>query len=375
MQLAVALTTMQISSIGHCDEKGNWLARMVGSRSTSGMEVAKKVATLKDDGTENYSLDFSADGNYLAVGAANKLTVTIWDWKTGKLLRTLERAQGAGLMESTESLLYSPNGRFLAVCHGRAAEAIVIRVWETESWTVVKDITDPVGGGGCNAIAFSPDGKFLFRVMNRFFTKPGDTVLVYDVSNWQYAWGLRTVPFGPVALALSPDGQLLALGGRVTGDSAPKTQIAILNIAQRTIVRTIPETVDFTFGRLGWSPDGRQIASIGPRGWNAFGNNGTGEYISGADTVMVFDALSGRKVSSEQVEVGHASLKYTPEGRYLVEGEMNGRGTGWGVRIWDGKHTQLLQEIPGNVIGLGVSRDGRYLAVGERGKVDIWQLK
>ena len=68
------------------------------------------------------------------------------------------------------------------------------------------------------------------------------------------------------ALAVSHDGNFIALGGEVIlGRGAPsKQQIAIVDTAQRAIVRTIPDTVDVQFGRLAWSPDGTRLTAIWP---------------------------------------------------------------------------------------------------------------
>ena len=115
---------------------------------------------------------------------------------------------------------------------------------------------------------------------------------------------------------------------------------------------------------------------MGQRGWDGRANDGHGAYTSGLDTVMVFDAHTGKQIAGDQLEdIAGTSLRYTPDGKYLIEGFMNGRGSGRGVRIWDGQHRELLQEIPGEVSGLAVSRDGHYLAVGEVGKTVVWQLK
>jgi WD40 repeat protein len=157
---------------------------------------------------------------------------------------------------------------------------------------------------------------------------------------------------------------------------ANQSLIAIVDLEQHAIIRTIQHTVGFDFGQLAWSPDGAHITAIGPRAWDGSANSGQGAYLSGLDTVMVFDAHSGNQITGEQLEdIARTSLRYTPDGKYLIEGVMNGRGSGLGVQIWDGQHRELLQVIPGEVSGLAVSRDGHYLAVGEVGKTIVWQLK
>jgi len=327
-------------------------------------DVAVKVTVLREKENINVSgLDFSPDGKHLAVVSIYE-TINIWDWKNNRIVRTVEKPQGANDGLVTEPIRYSPDGRLFAACHSRATNHIVARIWDTNTWEIVHDITDPVGGGDCNAIGFTPDGESLIRVLTRI-NQPGDNLIIYNTHTWESIWGLRTIPFQPKALAISPDGKFIALGGAVHDSGPIRNQIAVVDMERRAIVRIIPNTLSFSFGRLAWSPDGTQLTAIGRRAWDGTANHGKGAYTGGPDTVMVFDARSGKQLSGEQWgPVGHLSLRYTPDGKYLIEGDVNGKGTGLGVRIWDGQHRTLLQEIPGDVGSLAVSRDGHYFAMG-----------
>ena len=154
-----------------------------------------------------------------------------------------------------------------------------------------------------------------------------------------------------------------------------------MDLPQRAIVRTIQNTVDFDNGHLAWSPDGAYITAIGRRGWDG----SKGVYTSGLDTTMIFDVQTGKQLAGEQFhdaaatkvfqDIEGASLRYTHDGKYLIESFWNGRRSGRGVRIWDGQHRELLQEISGEAIGLAVSRDGHYFAVSTYKQISVWQLK
>lgn len=184
---------------------------------------------------------------------------------------------------------------------------------------------------------------------------PGDTFIVYSTDTWQPVWGLRTVPFQLGALAISPDGKFVAVGGMVIPGGHNYTQITIVDMAKHAIVHTIQSPL---VTQLAWSPDGVHITAAGVG-------------MNGDDAIRIFDAQSGKLVAREPFE-GHALIRYTPDGKYLIEsGEA-------GLRIWDGQHRELLQEIPRDgknyADSLAVSRDGRFFAASFYTNVLIWQL-
>jgi WD40 repeat protein len=377
MRFLVTFFFLSFPLIGYCDSANGWFKNLFEQKDKNTKDVASKVAELHESDRTNVSgLAFSPDSNQIAVKSLHE-TVRVWDWKDDRIVSVLEKAEGASSGLTTEPMLYSQDGQFLAACHSRAVNDVVIRIWKTGIWKVAHDIVDSVPGG-CYAIGFTPDGKSLVRIANRNPQFPSDNLIVYDVDTWKPVWGLQTLPFQPHALAVSPDGKFAALGGEVIAGApiAIKEQIVIVDLMTRSILRTIPNTVSFSFGRLAWSPDGNSIAAVGRRAWDGSANQGNGAYIGGPDTVMAFDANSGKQVAGAQwAPVSHLSLRYTPDGKYLIEGDMNGRNTGLGVRIWDAQHRELIQEIGGNIGSLAVSKDGHYLAIGSDKKTTIWQLR
>jgi len=384
-QVLLALVALQFPIIGYCDSGNGWIKNLFESKGKNMKAVAVKVAELPEHFKMNVSgLDFSPDGKHLAVVSGDE-KINIWDWQSGHIVRTVEKMQGVNDGSATEPIRYSPDGRWFVSCSGT-----VTRIWNTETWAVIHDIVD-LKYRGCNAIGFTPDGKSLVQVIGMMGS--GNNLTVYDTTSWQPVWSLRTIPFYPAALSISPDGRLVAIGGGVLnpirwpqngqpmtprpvfGDPpfADQSLIAIVDLEHRRIVRTIQNTVEFdNSGHLAWSPDGAHITAIGRRGWDG----SKGVYTSGLDTTMVFDAQTGSQIAGEQLDgIAHASLRYTPDGKYLIEGDMDALGNGLGVRIWDGQHRELLQKISGNVGGLAVSRDGHYFAMGIDEKTIVWQLK
>jgi WD40 repeat protein len=388
IKVLITILVLQVPTIGHCDTGTGWLKTLFESKGKSMKDVAVKVAELVEQNKFNVrGLDFSADGKQLAVVSAG-YKINIWDWQNNHIVHTVEKMQGVNDGLATEPIRYSPDGRLFVSCSDT-----VTRIWSTETWNIIHDITNS-NYRGCNAIGFTPDGKSLVQVAG--LMGAGNNLTIYDTSSWKPLWSLHTIPFYPAALSISPDGKFAAIGGQIINPRrwpqndqpvtprpvfgspplADQSLIVIVDLVQRKIVRVISNTVGFDSGQLAWSVDGVYITAIGRRGWDSSANQGEGGYTSGLDTVMVFDAHTGKQIAGEQLEdIEAASLRYTPDGRYLIEGVMNGRGSGLGVRIWDGQHRKLLQKISGEVSGLAVSQDGHYFAMGEVQKTVIWQLK
>jgi WD40 repeat protein len=357
--MLLALVTLHVPLVGYCDSQEGWFQRLFGSQGKHMKDVAVKVTELPEQYKITVlALDFSPDGKYLAVRSADE-TINIWDWQNGRIMRSLEKAKGANDGLTTEPLRFSPDGRLFVACHSRAAGNVVARIWRADTWEAVHDIVDDVPGMGCNAIGFTPDGKSLIRVLDRFPQFPQDALVVYDISTWLPAWGLQARYFHSYALAISPDGKFIALGGELIDGSPIKRQIAIVDVEQHTIIRTIQDDgVMDRSSRLAWSPDGRYLTGAGGRG------------------LQIFDAQSGQQVLGVEPpsRTSVTALRYTPDGKYIIEGVAGSHVAGWG-KIWDGQHRELLQEIAGNVASIAVSKDGRYMATGVDGKTIVWKLK
>lgn len=352
--LLFAFIALQFPIIGYCDTVSSWFKDSIESKGKKIKVVSVKVAELHEDkDIEIWGLDFSPDGKYLATRSPTTLDVQIWDWQNKRIVHNLTMVSGAATGLTTEMIRYSPDGHLLVACHSRGADNVVARIWNADTWEIVHDITEPISGG-CYAIGFTPDGKSLIGGFIRNPTKPGDNLIIYDTISWQPVWGLRTVPFHPTTLAINPDGKFVAIAGLAYDPAGNETvQISIVDLAQRKLILTIQDYA----GHLAWSPDGAYLTAAAGGG------------------VKVFDVHSGKQVVDEPLKSAHMVVRYTPDGKYLLESDMDALGNGLGVRIWDGQHRALLQEIPGNVGSLAVSRDGHYFAAGNFKNISIWQLK
>jgi Tol biopolymer transport system component len=136
------------------------------------------------------------------------------------------------------------------------------------------------------------------------------------------------------AVALSPDGKLLASGGE---------NIRLWDIATSKQIRQIgsPGTA------LAFSPDGKHLASVG----------------QGSRTLHVWEAATGKEVFKLQGPRLLRAVVFSPDGKYLASGDEQAT-----VRIWDVATRQQLHEMDlmygADSLSLAFSPDGKTLACG-----------
>ena len=149
---------------------------------------------------------FSPDSTKLAIGTAGyekngdlknfQAGIQIWDVASSKLITTLvghpySSADQVG--NEVVALAYSPDGKILASSGGYYDNKI--HLWDTETWQQTSIIAEH----GIYNILFSPDG-------NTLFTSSGEGLELWDFRNKET---IRTLLLGS-PFALSPDGQLIA---------------------------------------------------------------------------------------------------------------------------------------------------------------------
>lgn len=174
-------------------------------------DVATKIATLHED-NDIWGLDFSPDGKHLAATALLSEKIHIWDWRNDRIIQTLIKPQFVPDATIRVPLRYSPDGRWLAACHGfhrlPNGSSMDTTIWDTQSWEIAHAVEDSVPGG-CEGVGFTPDGKFFLRAVNR----ADNSIIAYRTGTWAPAWGLATFPLYPNTLVVSPDGKFIAVGG------------------------------------------------------------------------------------------------------------------------------------------------------------------
>ena len=338
-----------------------------GSKGNGMQMVAKRVAAFREDDDVS-SLEFSPNDDELAVGTFVTLHINLWAWKaSSKIVRTFLKPPVVLDYTSNDAIRYSPDGKWLAISHGRAPASDgrgVVRIFDASTGSVVRDFAEPLGGGIYSRVAFSAAEQLFLRSYDAASPPNRNQFIAYRTGTWEELWGLRIAPLNVISLAVSADGRFAALGGITLGPGViHNAQILVIDLKERRIVRTIDNAfpAENSVKQVAWNPDGIHLAAGGIVG-------GT---HAGFDAVRIFAVSTGELQTAERVPSGDVvALRYAPSGRYLVES-----GIGASIRIWDGSHKALLQEIPNTRnYAIAVSRDSRYLAVGDGAKVEVWEF-
>jgi WD40 repeat protein len=216
----------------------------------------------------------SPDGALVA-GSALRNDLRVWDAKTGterfKLL-------GNGDMGGKRKVRFTPDGKRLVAW----GDDLYLRVWDTrngkllaEHRTLPDGVTeaqlDDERSRELMMIGFSPadisaDGSTFAFCSHK-------VAQVFDVTTGKERAKFEVDPNGAVALALSPDGKRLVVGGRgkavetrlpdgsTRHSSAPEHQTAVWDLGTKKMIWQTTSPGSWA-SEVGFSPDGKRLAEI-----------------------------------------------------------------------------------------------------------------
>jgi WD40 repeat protein len=246
---------------------------------------------------------FSADG----------AVVLCWDWERGEHLTdlTLSRPEGgppvlrANAPYNTVCLAISPDGKTIAA--GGSSERCQVRAWAADGF---RPLWTSGATGVWICLAFTPDGR---RLAAGGWEDDGH-VHVWDAATGKPVRRLPKRPEGSTsgmthahALAFSPDGRTLAVGGW------PCTDVFLWEVESGRLARTLhgPGDIDSVLG-LAFNSDGTRLAA--------------------ADNVKlrIWDVAEGRvtNVFPAASSLGNA-LVFSPDGSVVAAGGWSGRTLVW----------------------------------------------
>ncbi len=311
-------------------------------------------------------MQFSPDGSQLAVGT--DIGVWHYDIKTGK-----ELSFSAGM---SDSLAFSPDGRFLANGRGRHRSA-GIQLWETATGRKVALTNTPYS---TVALQFSRDSKTLASV-SRPGSHRGYTINKLDIETRQVnVENVEVQALWPRGLQTYPETYALTHDKFAVGKSDGKIRLWDTTTGEKSFtLRGHAEKIEANLldpeniqapppplnnGKpifaLAFSPDGTKLAS---------GSNDA--------TVRLWDTNSGDELSVLQGHTDEAwttILAFSEDGKMLASG-----GTDKTVQLWDTTTGELLTTLIGHInsiTSLAFSRNGTLLASASAdGAIRFWNTE
>jgi WD40 repeat protein len=332
--------------VGSGDEKGDGEARLWEPA------MAKPVGVPLPHQGLVYAVAFSPDGKTIATGSADR-TARFWEAATG-------RPTGPPLLHPApvRAIAFSPDGKVLLTGAGDNAA----RFWDTATGKQIgAALWHP---GPVRAVAFSRDAKTIVTG-SEGRPEPGRKTISGTARVWDAPVDSKPVLTvahkEPISdLAVSPNGKLLATGGRdkivqlwdaATGKSAG--------------ISPIQHEVDAWVYAVAFGPDDKWIATV-----------------CHDNLVYIWDVATGKAVV-EPLKHPDAwklnALAFRADGKVLVAGGADGENGV--IQLWDlanGKPKALgkvLQQKTAPVLSVAISADGKSVLTGSSDfKARLWDL-
>jgi WD40 repeat protein len=359
------------------DHQARWLAS--GSDEITLWQVANgQLETVLPQPSWVTAIAFDRTSTLLATGLDSGL-VCLWHLPSKKLVSELR-----GHDRPVSALAFSADGQRLA----SSGEHKIIRLWEVPSGEACGSLTGHTDR--IPAMAWHPSGHRLYsagwdttaRVWDTTTCEPiillnshaaqvtalalhsaGTRLACADASNRIHVWDTTSHRTLQVleghdnevrALAFSPEGKRVASGGsdRVIRLWPLDTDKSREETANRLSLGPSSAPGMAFRPSLSIRPDGTQLASIGSLG------------------LRIWDITSAQLIKSPAEARDVASVRYSPDGRWLAGGGADAR-----LRLWEAATGELHRIVEGPdlpLTSMAFSPESATLATSGRGGADVW---
>jgi len=339
-------------------------------------EVVSRLSSTIEEPEAIVAVAFSPNGRQLVGVPKGRKVVDLWDWHAPvRHIRSFLASDPAPLEDQESSVAFSPDSRLVAYVHGVAIHdvgnpyhvwASAVHVWKVDSNEVVHVIDESEEGSVVAGMIFASNGGWLVRINLGGPAASSHQLVAYDVSTWEVKWGLTTYPFKPSAIALSPNGREVALGGQVNAPGIPKSsEIWIVDLRSRAILR-----------RIMAFPEGSYVGDLS---WNAAGDRiATSASVDNVNeiqhTLKIFDASTGAEVAGAHApDQTVTTFKYVGSRDYLLEcGASDVKGV---ATIWDASLRHAVWTHTGSTGHCAVSPNRLTVAIAEGSALTVWDVK
>lgn len=287
---------------------------------------------------------FSPDGSCFARASYGKETqIHLHESATGKLLRSI----AAGTLKSDNALAWSRDGESVAI--GGLGEILIHRIDTGER---IRRI--PQGATAVNAVAWSPDGKWI-AAANRNYAEDGlnlpdgKTIVLLPMDG--------TSPPVPLPgnrgteFSFSPDSSILA----VSCEEGKLDILYLWDVAAGQALYQEKFGGGYGYRCLAHSPDGKWLAG------------------GGRSRLSIRDAQTGEEVFLHEDEPTNAHLRrvaFSPDGSVLACA-VEDRIKFFDTATW--KEIDPDEDLRAPVVAMAFSADGRHLVTGgQNGDMLLW---